>query len=161
MITPEDTVLVTGASGYIASWVVFELLKTGCKVRGTVRDPKNEAKVKHLKDLPGAAERLELVALDLNNEDQFPNVVQGVTMIAHTASPFPGAAPKHEDDLIKPAVNGTLGVLRAALKVKTIRAIVITSSVAAVGEGSSLIGEPNKVRDESDWTNTKKSSIYA
>jgi len=160
-ITKDDVVLVTGASGYIASWLVYYLLQTGCKVRGTVRDPNNEKKVKHLKELPGAAERLELVALDLNNESQFPAVVEGVTLIAHTASPFPAAEPKHEDELIKPAVNGTLGVLRAALKVPTVRAVVVTSSVAAVGEGASLKGEQAKVRGENDWTNPDKAIAYS
>ena len=86
MINPDDVVLVTGANGFIASWVVYELLKTGCKVRGTVRDPENEEKVKHLKVLPGAAERLELVALDLNNESQYLKVVEGVSHCSHGQS---------------------------------------------------------------------------
>jgi nucleoside-diphosphate-sugar epimerase len=160
-IKKEDVVLVTGASGYIASWIVADLLKLGCKVRGTVRDPQNEKKVAHLKALPGAAERLELVALDLNDETQFDRVVEGVDLIAHTASPFPASNPKHEDELIKPAVNGTLGILRAALKVPSVRAIVITSSVAAVGEGQSVIGEPQHVRGENDWANVDKAIPYS
>jgi len=122
-----------------------------------VRDPNNEAKTKFLRDLPGAAERLELVALDLENSDAtvFAKVVEGVTLIAHTASPFPDKTPKHEDELIIPAVAGTVGILKAALNSTTIRRIVVTSSVAAVGSSSD-----GKLRGESDWTDLPTASPY-
>jgi nucleoside-diphosphate-sugar epimerase len=160
MIGKTDIVLVTGASGFIASWIVKELLSLGVKVRGTVRDPKNERKVKHLTQLPGAAENLELVALDLNRDDQFDEVVKGVTLIAHTASPFPNAAPKDENELIKPAVNGALGIMKAAAKCSTVRAVVLTSSVVSVGSGTALIGEPTKMLGEADWTKVEKAQPY-
>jgi nucleoside-diphosphate-sugar epimerase len=161
-INEDDVVLVTGASGFIASWIVAKLLKLGCKVRGTVRDPGNEKKCKFLRELPGAKGKLELVALDLNDDDsKFGPILEGVTLVLHTASPFPQVAPDHEDDLIKPAVNGTVGILKAALKVKTIRMVVVTSSAAAVGEGASVANEAQKARDESNWTDTTKAIAYA
>ena len=113
--------------------------------------------MKYLRDLAGASERLELIALDLekSSQEEFDKAVEGCTLVAHTASPFPAIEPKHEDELIKPAVNGTLSVLRAAAKASTVKKVVVTSSVAAVGESG------DKTRGEKDWTDlTKPTGAY-
>jgi nucleoside-diphosphate-sugar epimerase len=159
----DDIILITGANGFVASWVVYEALKMGCKVRGTVRNPNDVTKVKHLWALPGAKERLELIHLDFFNADesQYTKAVQGVTHIAHTASPFPAAHPNEEDELIVPAVRGTTGVIKAALKERSIKSVVITSSVVAVGEGSSIVGQEPRVRGENDWVDPSKTYPYA
>ena len=147
---------------FIASWVTKYALDAGYKVRGTVRDPTNEKKTKFLRELPGAAERLEFVKLDLDKSDQevFDKAAQGCTFILHTASPVPISQPKDENEVIKPAVNGTVMILRAALKSDTVKRVVITSSVAAVysgkakGEGAAFV--------ESDWGDVNsKISAYS
>lgn len=152
-----ELVLVTGASGYIASWVVAYALQAGARVRGTVRDPSNASKTSHLTSLPFAAERLELVQLDMvnNTPEQLASVVLGCTLVAHTASPFPSSAPKHEDDLIKPAVLGTTSVLQACVGSATIRKVIVTSSVAATTPKS------EGKFGEADWTDVNNTSAYS
>jgi dihydroflavonol-4-reductase len=122
-------------------------------VRGTVRSLANEAKVKHLRDLyPGSVHKLELVEADLTSPKGWPEAVAGAEFVLHLASPFPLANPKHEDELIKPAVEGTLTVLRAcAAATPRPRRVVVTSSVAAVAYGYS----PRRAHtySEADWTN--------
>lgn len=102
-----DRVLVTGASGFIAGHVVQVLMEAGLRVRGTVRSLRNEAKVAHLRALcPGAKYPLELVEADLLQPDSWPAAVAGCTHVMHVASPAPASLPKHEDELVKPAVEG-------------------------------------------------------
>ena len=107
--------VVTGASGYAASWVVWELLSRGATVRGTVRDPGNQAKCKHLTDmaeeLPGT---LELVKADLLEPGSFKGAVSGAGAVIHTASPFfLGKIKDPYAQFINPAVEGTKNVLDA------------------------------------------------
>ena len=111
----EDTpvVLVTGASGFIASHVLKVLLQDGrFRVRGTVRDAENEAKVRPLYELvPNASHPLELVSAELANEESWKNAVKDCTYVLHLASPFPSKLPKNEDSVIQPAVQGTLSAV--------------------------------------------------
>lgn len=103
----DGLVLVTGASGYIASHLVKQLLEAGYRVRGTVRKLSDEKKVSHLRNLvPDAKHPLELVEADLLNDQSWFAAVQGCTCVHHTASPFPSTIPDDENELIKPAVNG-------------------------------------------------------
>ncbi|KAG0568141.1 hypothetical protein KC19_7G189600 [Ceratodon purpureus] len=152
------TVCVTGASGFIASWVVKLLLERGYIVRGTVRNPE---KSKHLLELPGAGERLKLVEADLLKPGAFDSAVQGCDGVFHTASPFFHKNVTDPDaQLIDPAVKGTLNVLESCAKAKP-RRIVLTSSVAAVSytpkkEGASVVDEsffsdPDLCRKEQRW----------
>lgn len=147
MSTP--LVLVTGVSGYIASWVAYAALKSGYRVRGTVRSLQNENKVKHLRDLcPGSRFQMELVEADLTSDDGWDQAVRDCDYILHVASPFPLEEPTDPEVLIKPAVEGTLRVLRAAANMATPpKRVVVTSSSAAVAYGS------RKERyTEEDWT---------
>ena len=131
-------VLVSGATGYVAAHVIKQLQEAGYRVRGTVRSLKNEAKVKPIRELcPDAAHPIELVEADLLDADSWPKAVEGCKYVVHTASPFPSENPKHEDELIKPAVEGTLNVLRAAKDARTIKRVVLTSSTVAVVENAS------------------------
>ena len=143
----KDKVLVTGISGFLGSHVGRVLLEKGYTVRGTVRDLKNEKKLKPLKILPHQ-ERLELVAADLLKPDSWDAAVAGCTMVAHVASPFPSAIPKDPNQIIRPAVEGTMAVLKACARHKEVRAVVITSSIAAVQS----LGKNAKVDyTEADW----------
>ncbi|MFS8005167.1 putative cinnamyl-alcohol dehydrogenase [Helianthus anomalus] len=141
-------VCVTGASGYIASWMVNLLLHRGYTVKATVRDLNDPKKTKHLLALDGAKERLHLFQADLLKDGSFDDVVNGCDGVFHTASPFFIHTDNPQEDLIDPAVKGTLNVLSSCSKVKSIKRVVLTSSVAAVlYNGSPLT--PEVVVDES------------
>lgn len=153
-------VLVTGASGYVAGHVVQQLQEAGYKVRGTVRSLKNTDKVKHLYHLcPDAAHKLELVEADLTNPESWPPAVGGVTYVIHVASPFPITQPKREEDLIVPAVEGTLSVLRACAKTSSVKRVVMTSSCAAVGW--EVRHQDSQTRTEEDWSDTTRIDTYS
>ena len=148
-------VLVTGATGYIASHAVQQLLASGkYRVRGTVRSLKNEEKVKELKGLvPDAKYPLDLCEADLQNEESWPPAVQGCKYVLHIASPFPSGVPKNPDVVIRPAVDGTLNVLKACAESGSVKKVVLTSSIAAISCGG--IGHPNRqehVYTEEDWS---------
>jgi len=155
------TVCVTGATGYVGSWLVKCLLNQGYTVHATVRDPENETKVRHLLDIPGAAERLKLFGAELLKEGSFDAAVTGCGGVFHVATPTESAPKDPEEDMIKPAVDGTLNVLRASTKAQTVKRVVVTSSSATVAMNESE--EQNQDIDESCWTDagflrTKKPS---
>ncbi|KAL6646542.1 hypothetical protein ACP70R_018150 [Stipagrostis hirtigluma subsp. patula] len=122
------TVCVTGASGFIASWLVKLLLEKGYTVRGTVRNPDDDAKNAHLRALDGAAERLALVRADLLEKESLAAAFRGCEGVFHTASPVTD----DPEQMIEPAVNGTRNVINAAADVGSIRRVVFTSSIGAV-----------------------------
>lgn len=142
----EKPVCVTGASGFIAAHVVRELLERGYRVRGTVRSVKNPAKNAFLTSLPGASERLELFEADLEAAGSFDAAIAGCDVVIHTASPYVIDVEDPQRDLVDPAVNGTLNVLRSA-RDHGVRRVVLTSSMAAISD------EPRegKVFSEADW----------
>lgn len=143
-----DTVLITGISGFIAKHIAAKLLMAGYAVRGTVRRLDRADEVRKAV-LPvagaGAADRLSFAAADLESDAGWAEAMAGITAVVHTASPFPIAQPKDENDLIRPAVQGTERVLRAA-KAAGVTRVVLTSSVVAV-----LNEAKTGVQDESDW----------
>ena len=149
-------VLVSGATGYIATHVIQQLLLSGnYRVRGTIRSLKNEEKVKALKELvPDAKHPLDLCEAELLNKDCWPAAVQGCKYVFHLASPFPSGAPKHADDVIRPAVDGTINVLTACADSGSVKKVVLTSSIAAISCG--FIGHPKQkqghVYTEEDWS---------
>ena len=154
IIIPQ--VLVTGASGFIATHIIQQLLTGGqVKVRGTVRSLKNEAKVKPLQDLvPDATYPLELVEADLLNEESWKEAVKGCTHVYHVASPFPPSVPTDENEVIRPAVEGTLNVLKACAESGMIKRVVLTSSIAAIGGGVT------RDYNETDWANDASSPYH-
>ncbi len=145
-IGTHSMILVTGASGFIASHIVRELLERGYSVRGTVRSLSDPAKVDFLAALPGAAERLTLVEADLLVEGSFDSAAAGCDVVMHTASPYLVNVRDPQRDLVDPAVNGTLNVLRAAAKANA-RRVILTSSMAAISDEP----RPDKVFSEADW----------
>lgn len=97
-------VLVTGASGFIASHVINELLGRGYEVVGTVRSLANKEKYAFLYELPHAKERLELREADLLDSNSWDSALQGITSVIHLASPIPLGIPKNDDEYVKPPV---------------------------------------------------------
>jgi dihydroflavonol-4-reductase len=143
------TVLVTGAGGFIAMHCILQLLEQGYRVRGTLRSLSREAQVrKELAAHIDAGERLQLVAADLMNDAGWDAAMRGCEYVLHVASPFPAQEPQNEDDLIIPAREGTLRVLRAAAA-GDVKRVVLTSSMAAVLEGH---GKGQRTFDENDWS---------
>ncbi len=131
---PKRT-LVTGASGFIAQQLIVDLLEKGDSVRGTVRSlEKGETLKKTLAAHSPRAAEIELVVADLESNAGWADAVEGIDVIHHVASPFPLAAPKNPDDLIRPAREGTLRVLRAAHRAG-VRRVILTSSSAAIAYG--------------------------
>ena len=157
----DDLILVTGSSGFIATHIVKQLLEFGFRVRGTVRDLGNESKLASLKNLASRAEHhLELCQADLLDEHSWLSAVNGCSHVIHTASPFPSSLPENEQELIGPAVNGTLFVLRACVQPEAtvrVRRVVLTSSVAAVAGD---VFESGHVYRENDWPDLKLLNPY-
>lgn len=146
-----STVLVTGGSGFIGSHAILQLLAAGHQVRATVRSPKREADVRAMLKQGGVepGDRLSFAVADLESDAGWPQAVAGCDYVLHIASPFPATLPKHEDELIVPAREGALRVLRAA-RDAGVRRVVLTSSFAAVGYGQKVQQAPF---NENDWTN--------
>lgn len=143
-------VLVTGATGFLGSHCIAALLAAGYRVRGTVRSPAKEAAARALVAAAGvdAGDRLRIVTADLTADAGWADAVAGCEHVLHTASPFPARQPEDAQELIRPAREGTLRVLRAA-RDAGVRRTVVTSSFAAVGYGR---GAQDRPFDERDWT---------
>jgi len=144
-------VLVTGGSGFIAAHCILQLLAAGHEVRTTVRNLAREADVRAMLKAGGAepGPRLSFVAADLMADDGWAEAARGCDYALHVASPFPAGVPKDENELIVPARDGALRLLRAA-RDAGIRRVVMTSSFAAIGYGHPVRQKPF---DETDWTN--------
>ncbi|PKA51097.1 Tetraketide alpha-pyrone reductase 1 [Apostasia shenzhenica] len=146
----KSKVCVTGASGFLASRLIKRLLESGYHVTGTVRDPENYMKTAHLWKLEGAKDRLQLLRADLLEEGSFDIAVQGCEGVFHTASPVIGPKFDSKAEILDPAIQGTLNVLRSCKKSPTLRRVVLTSSSSAarirddIDHGTQL--------DESSWS---------
>ncbi|MCF8302191.1 MAG: aldehyde reductase [Bacteroidales bacterium] len=156
-IDKSKPVLVTGGTGYIASWVVKYLLEDGLNVRTTVRDKSNKDKYQHLLDIADSGKgNLEVFEADLLNENDFKAPVEGCELVIHMASPFKIAGIKDaEKDLVEPAKKGTQHVLNAANSSETIKRVVLTSSVVAVfGDAIDIYNAEAKMFTENNWNST-------
>jgi len=143
-------VLVTGGSGFVGSHVIAKLLKEGHQVRTTIRSAQREAEVRTMVRNGGvdSDQELSFSEADLTDDHGWAAAVAGCDYVLHVASPFPQTAPRNEDELIVPARDGTLRVLRAA-RDAGVKRVVLTSSFAAIGYGHTNY---DKVFDEEDWT---------
>lgn len=154
MTINSSPILVTGASGFIAIHTIVQLLEQGYKVRGTIRSLSKESEVREtISTYVQANDRLEFMPADLNQDAGWDEAVSGVDYVLHVASPFPMFEPKYEDELIVPAVQGTLRVLRAA-HTAGVKRVVQVSSNAAVSVGHS--GD-NRTFTEADWSKVENS----
>jgi len=140
------TVFVSGGSGYIAGWLIRALVAQGWRVHTSVRDPGREAELRQLLAVDDA--HLRVFAADLMRDAGWAEALRGCSHVAHVASPLPGRWVKTPDDLIVPAREGTLRVLRAA-RAAGVQRFVMTSSVAAIVYGR---GRGGHHFSEADWT---------
>lgn len=146
-----ETVLVTGATGFIASHTILKLLDKGYVVRGTARSAAKADRLNAvLSSYSGKPVRIELVEADLTSDKGWDGAVSGCTFVHHIASPIPPNLPRDADELIVPARDGAIRALKAA-KSAGVKRVVMTSSVAAVGYGWGK-SRPAML-DESHWSN--------
>ena len=146
LIRPPGPVLVTGGSGYIAGYVIRQLVAEGWQVHGTLRSLAREQAVRALLAVDGT--KLRFFAADLQADAGWAEAVAGCRHVLHLASPLPAGLPRHADTLIVPARDGALRVLRAA-QAAGVQRFVMTSSVAAVAYGR---GRGVHHFTEADWT---------
>ena len=162
---PQDDVpivLVTGASGYLASHIVKQLLEQGrFRVRGTVRSLENEKKVKPLRSLVANPKYpLRLIEADLQNPKSWTEAVRRCRYVLHVASPV-GTKSKTPDAYIKPAVEGATNVLKACSEAGTVKRVVLTSSIVAIVALSVDLEKPQEhVYTEAEWANEEKGTNY-
>jgi dihydroflavonol-4-reductase len=152
-----STILVTGGSGFIGSHCILQLLATGHQVRTTVRSVRREAEARAVLKEAGATlgDRVNFITADLESDAGWSEAVAGCEYVLHVASPFPQSVPKREDELIVPAREGALRVLRAA-RDGGVKRVVLTSSFAAIGYGHRPQHRPF---DETNWTNLSGNDV--
>ncbi|HEY3800183.1 MAG TPA: aldehyde reductase [Caulobacteraceae bacterium] len=153
----QETVLVTGGSGYIGGWVVVAALQAGYQVRTTVRSLSREAEVRARLGKVADTAALSFHAVDLLADDGWDAATDGCDYVLHVASPIAVAEPKDPQELIKPAREGAQRAIRAAIKAG-VKRVVQTSSVAATGKPP---GGPDSVSDETQWTDPDLPGVSA
>ncbi|MGZ5158431.1 MAG: NAD-dependent epimerase/dehydratase family protein, partial [Caldimonas sp.] len=150
-----DCVLVSGGSGYIAGFLIRQLVAEGWLVHTTVRSLARESAVRQLLGVDDS--RLKYFAADLNADAGWAEAMADCGFVAHLASPLPSGVPRNADELIVPARDGALRALRAA-KAAGVRRFVMTSSVAAVSYGR---GRGVHRFSEADWTDPDRPGLTA
>ncbi|KAF3451626.1 hypothetical protein FNV43_RR07721 [Rhamnella rubrinervis] len=145
----KRTACVVGGSGFVASLLVKLLLQKGYAVNITVRDPENPKKISHLLALQPLGE-IKIFGADLTDEGSFDAPIAGCDLVFHVATPVNFASENPENDMIKPAIQGVLNVLKACVKAKTVKRVVLTSSAAAVSINT--LNGTGLVVDEGNWT---------
>ena len=151
-------ILLTGASGYLAKHLLVALLNSGHRVRGTVRSEAKAAALREtMAEVAGdGVDRLDLVVLDLAQDAGWGAAAEGMDVLMHTASPFPMVQPKDAEEVIRPAVDGTLRAMKAA-KAAGIERVILTSSTVAI-MGCDL-PEGRSAYDEQDWTDPDREGV--
>lgn len=150
----QPTVLITGISGYIGLHCASEALRKGYRVRGSVRSKAKEREVRETLSAAGLDEgMLEIVELDLTADEGWEAAAEGCTYVLHVASPFVIANPKHEDEMLVPAIEGTLRVLKAAKRAGVARVVLTSTALAMFGSMKKGVFGPQ------DWTDVKAPNV--
>ena len=160
-IDKSKPVLVTGASGYVAGWLVKQLLEDGITVHAAVRNPDDDRKVGHLKALAKASKgEIKFFKSDLLQADSYTEAMKGCELVYHTASPFILEFKNPQTELVDPAVNGTENVLNSVNQTGTVKRVVLTSSCASIySDAVDCASAPNGALTEDIW-NTRSSLDY-
>lgn len=151
-------VMVSGATGYVAGWIIKRLLEEGKTVHAAVRDPSKTDKLAHLDgmaaELPGD---IKYFKADLLEEGSYADAMKGCDVVFHTASPFTSKITDPQRDLVDPAVKGTNNVLETANQTKSVTRVVLTSSCASIyGDNIDLQSIPNGTLTEEHWNTTSR-----
>jgi dihydroflavonol-4-reductase len=153
-------VLVTGGSGYIAGYCIAQLLSNGWRVRTTVRNlARAEETRATIGKMAANAGAIEFMAANLNSDTGWANAVAGADYVLHVASPIPVVDPKSDDELVRPARDGALRVLKAS-RDAGVKRVVMTSSIAAIVYGRAEREEPFTEADWTDETNRNDTTAY-
>ncbi|QFT67366.1 short chain dehydrogenase [Labrenzia sp. THAF35] len=152
----DAPVLVTGATGYVAGWLVKELLDAGITVHAAVRDPDRNDKVAHLQEIAaGSPGTLRFFRADLLEEGSYAEAMAGCAIVFHTASPFTTSVKDPQRELIEPAVKGTRSVLETATRTASVKRVVVTSSCAAIyTDAIDCLKAPGGKLTEEVWNTT-------
>lgn len=155
-IDKSKPVMVTGATGYVAGWLVKRLLEEGFTVHAAVRDPEKEHKVHHLNGIAKTTSgTIRYFKSDLLDEGSYAEAMEGCELVFHTASPFTSDFDDPQKDLIDPAVKGTANVLNQATKTSGVKRVVLTSSCAAIYTDAKNVQEtPDGTLTEDVWNTT-------
>lgn len=161
-LATQAPVLVTGASGYIASWVIQKLLTQGYTVHATVRDLNKTQSFAHLSKIAdSSAGTLKLFKANLLEPNSFKEAMQGCEIVFHMASPF--VVTNYKDavkDIIEPAVLGTENVLNTVNETESVKRVIVTSSIASTyGDAIDILKTDHNTFDESHW-NTSSSETH-
>lgn len=156
VIDTSKPVLVTGATGFVAGWIIRLLLERGATVHATLRDPGDTDRVRHLTDIVGSSPgTLNLFRAELLNVGDFAAPMAGCGVVLHTASPFKSVVEDPQRDLIDPAVQGTRNVLQQARDTASVTRVVLTSSCAAIyTDAADCIDAPGGILTEAVWNTT-------
>jgi dihydroflavonol-4-reductase len=155
-IDKTKPVMITGATGYVAGWIVKKLLDEGLTVHAAVRNPENKDSVRHLDELAAMTKgKIVYFKSDLLKEGSYDEAMKGCELIFHTASPFTSNFSDPQKDLVDPALNGTKNVLASVNRTESVKRVVLTSSCAAIiGDAIDCLSYPNGIATEEQWNNT-------
>jgi len=155
-IDKDKPVLVTGATGYVAGWLVRKLLEKGIRVHAAVRQPDNKEKTGPLRELAReSGGEIQFFAADLLREGSYAEAMTGCQLVFHTASPFISVVADPKKELVEPALLGTRNVLNQADRTPSVKRVVLTSSCAAIyGDNIDLKETPGRIFTEEIWNTT-------
>jgi len=155
-IDKSKPVLVTGATGYVAGWLVKKLLDEGLTVHAAVRNPKNKSKLAHLDELAAnSTGNIKYFKADLLQNGSYAEAMEGCELVYHTASPYTISVKDPQKELVDPALKGTHNVLSQATKTASVKRVVVTSSCAAIySDAIDCENAPNGILTENDWNTT-------
>ncbi len=156
MINKANPVLVTGATGYVAGWIVKKLLDEGFTVHAAVRNPSHTKKLAHLNAIAETAPGvIKYFKADLLIDGSYGEAMNGCEVVFHTASPFLNKVKDNQRDLVDPALNGTKNVLNSVNKTESVKRVVLTSScVSIIGDAIDCEQYPNGIATEAEWNTT-------
>jgi len=155
-IDKSKPVMVTGATGFVAGWIIKQLLESGVDVHAAVRNPDDKNKIAHLDEIAAKAKgKIKYFKADLLSQGSYLEAMQGCELVFHTASPFIISVKDPQKELIEPAVLGTENVLESVNKTPSVKRVVLTSSCAAIyTDAIDCRKAPNGVLTEEIWNTT-------